>query len=190
MVLSFSEEFLKVLEFSRDEAVRTGWHNISPDHIMLAILRHYDNDACRALQHCGVDTALFKESIDSATFVSEPVPWEDRESVHLRESSVSMLQNASLEAARCHASRITPLHFLLAVSRKNGCYSHDWLDSIQLSLRAIVEASGLPWAAYGLVSGADVTESKKAAAPDPQTLAAAIEKRLREGFATGNPHLS
>ena len=190
MEFSFSEDFIKVLEFSRDEAVRTGWHNICPDHIILAILRQSDNDACRALERCGIDTALFKECIDQATFVSEAVPWEERESVHLRDSSVSMLQHASLEAARCHSRQITPLHFLLAVSRINGCFSHDWLDSEQLGLRQIVEASGLPWAAYGLAGPMEEGSQEKAAAPDPQTLAAAIEKRLREGYTTGNPLLS
>lgn len=189
MEFRFSDDFLKVLEFSRNEALRTGWRNICPDHIMLAILRHKCNDACRSLLACGVDTALFKECIDEATFVSEEVPWEERETIHLRDSSISMLQHASLEAARCHADQITPLHFLLAVSRTAGCFCHDWLDSRGLSLRKLVEASGLPWAAYGLAAAAGEAQ-KSAAAPDPQTLAAAIEKRLREGYSTGNPHLS
>ena len=50
----------------------------------------------------------------------------------------------------------------------------------------MVEASGLRWEEYGLATAPE----KEAAAPDPGILAAAIEKRLREGYVPDNPHLS
>ncbi len=150
MELRFSDVFLKVLEFSRDEAVRTGWHNVCPDHIMLGILRHSDNDACRAMEALGVDTALFKECIDEAVFCADQVPWDERDSVFPSESAHSMLQHAALEAARCKAFAIEPLHYLLAVCRVSGCYSHDWLADNCIQLRTLVEAAGIEWSQYGL----------------------------------------
>ena len=183
MEFSFSEDFLQVLEVSRDEALRTGWHNICPDHIMLAILRVGCPQAGAALDAAGVNPGLFKESIDEAIFISEQVPWEERNSINLSESSLSMLQHASLEAARCHERRISPLHYLLAVCRIAGCYSHDFLSSHGIGLRPLVEGAGLQWSLYGLAP----REKSEAAAPDPQVLAAAIEKRIREGYTTDNP---
>ena len=188
MDFRFSDVFLKVLEFSRDEAVRTGWHNVCPDHIMLGILRHADNDACLALEALGVDTALFKECIDEAVFCTEQVPWEERESVLPCESAQSMIQHASLEAARCGADRLEPLHYLLAVCRISGCYSHDWLADNGVELRPLVEAAGIEWSQYGLTCHPERSEGSPA--PDPATLAAAIEERIREGYTTDNPHIS
>lgn len=208
MELRFSDVFLKVLEFSRDEALRTGWHNICPDHIMLAIMRHSSNDACLVLESAGIDTALFKEQIDAAVFVDEAVPWEERDSINLCESSISMLQHAALEATRCGSPVLEPLHFLLAVCRVAGCYSHDFLSDGDISLRALVEASGLEWSQYGLDSralasgGADASTSASKDGlsgssssedghagnfPDASLLAAALERRLREGYTTDNP---
>ena len=218
MDFRFSDVFFKVLEFSRDEAVRTGWRNISADHIMLAVLRHSDNGACRALEACGVDSTAFKVSIDEAVFYAEQVPWEERETVNLSDGAQSMLQHAALEAARCGDALVEPLHFLLAVSRIAGCYSHDYLDDCGVSLRNLVEASGHDWSQYGASllgdgrsqnkdgrsqpamtpdagslsgsEGSPVMPDPVGHLPDPSLMAAALEKRLREGYTTDNPHLS
>lgn len=188
MELRFSEEFLKVLEFSRDEAVRTGWRNVGPDHIMLGILRHTDNAACRALEVLGVDTAYFKECIDEAVFCPAQVPWEERDSVLPCESAQSMLRQASLEAARCRADGIGPLHFLLACCRISGCYSHDWLYDNGIQLRPLVEAAGIEWSRYGFRQSAGTIGQSEdnPSFPDPMAMAAAIERRLLEGYATDN----
>ena len=195
MDFRFSDDFLKVLEFSRDEAVRTGWHNVCPDHIMLGILRQADNDACRALEALGINTALFKESIDEAVFCTEQVPWEERESVLPGESAQSMIQHAALESARCKADCLEPLHYLLAVCRISGSYSHDWLADNGIELRPLAEAAGIEWSQYGLAchpepSSCHPERSEGSPAPDPAIMAAAIEERLREGYTTDNPHIS
>jgi len=192
MDLSFSDDFLKALEFSRDEAIRTGWHNICPDHIMLGILRVRSNSACTALETLGLVPEIFKSDIDTALFVPEQVSWDERESINLCDSARSMLQHAALEAQRCGASAIESIHFLLACNRINGSYSHDWLEDRALSQKALVEAAGLKWVDYGLASPRTNSDAQKkeAAAPDPQIMAAAIEKRLREGYAPGNPIVS
>ena len=182
----FSDDFIEVLDISRDEAFRTGWHNICPDHIMLAILRQRTNGACDAMEALGLSADAFKTALDDALFVDEQIPWEERESINLSDSSVSMLQAAALEARRCKADAVSPLHYCLAAIRTFGCYSHDWFADNGAGLRAMVEASGLRWEEYGLAPAPE----KATAAPDPGILAAAIEKRLREGYVPDNPHLS
>ena len=194
MDLRLSELFLKVLEFSRDEAVRTGWHNVCPDHITLGILRHGDNGAVSVLELLGIDPALFKARLDESLFLAEPIPWEERDSVNLCESAASLLQHAAIEARRCHAPQIEPLHYLLALIRMSGSYSHDFLAEEGISLRGAVEASGLNWAAYGLLSG-KAQDGKQEAGnaagiPDPRAMADAIEERILAGFTTENPHIS
>ena len=204
MEFCFSEDFLKILEFSRDEALRTGWHNIGVEHIMLGILRQADNDAYRTLEAAGVCIADFKTCIDEAVFVGdEQIPWSERESIHLRESACSVLQLAALEMMRCHAPELSPLHFLLAVSRSSGSYCSDYLDDCGISLRALVEASGVDWSQYGtalfgddrsqpddsseVLSPGEESPDALGQLPDPSIIAAALEERLRAGFDTGNP---
>ena len=179
MDFRFSEDFLKVLEFSRDEALRTGWHNICPDHIMLGILRHSDNGACAALQALGADLALFKQSIDEAIFVLDQIPWDERETINLSPSAASLLKTAATESENCRSNFVEPLHFLLALTHIWGSYSHDWLEDHAISHKTLVDAAGMAPAAQ-----------KEAAAPDPSVMAAAIEQRIRDGYSTGNPHVS
>ena len=182
----FSDDFLKALEFSRDEAVRTGWRNISPDHIMLGILRQADNEACRALEALGLDTAMFKECIDEAVFCPEAIAWNERDTIFPGDPAQSLLRHAALEAARCKDEEICTLHYLLACCRVAGSYSHDWLAEHGAELRPLVEASGRKWSCYGLGTG-DGQAQPAAAGPDAKLLADAIEQRLREGYSTDNP---
>ena len=178
MDFRFSEDFLKVLEFSRDEAVRTGWHNICPDHLMLAIMRHSDNAACRALESLGVDLSLFKEEIDGAIFVSEQIPWDERETINLSPSAASLLKTAAAESESCRSNFVEPLHFLLALTHIWGSYSHDWLEDHAISHNVLIDTVAIE------------TNAPDPAAPDPALMAAAIEKRILEGYTTDNPHVS
>ena len=188
MDLRFSDDFLKAMELSRGEALRTGWHNITADHIMLGILRLDGCSACSVLEFLGADLSLFKEDLDESLFCPDEIPWEEREKIHPGEGAVSMLQHAALEARRCGAPLVEPIHFILAICRMSGSYSHDWLDGQDIGLRAVVEATGLEWSHYGLSKA--ITPGPDSHLPDPALLAAAIEQRLREGYTTDNPHVS
>lgn len=185
MDFRFSEDFLKVLEFSRDEALRTGWHNICPDHIMLGILRHSDNAACAALEALGTDLSLFKQSIDEAIFVSDQIPWDERESINLSPSASSLLKTAAAESESCRSNFVEPIHYLLALTRIWGSYSHDWLEDhsiTQVSILTVANIDKVP---------VDAPPAKaEPPAPDPALMAVAIEKRILEGYTTDNPHVS
>ena len=214
MEMRFSDVFLKALEFSRDEAVRTGWHNISADHIMLGILRLEQDSVFEVLGCVGVSSDEFKSCLDDAVFVEEAVSWDERDSVVLSDGARSFLDHACLEARRCGSSLIEPLHFLLAACRVAGPYCHDFLDERGVTLRGIVEAAGMAWEEYGLRGGvpssvistgakrsgeisspivsdslpdpmAEGSGSAESCLPDPMAIADAIERRLREGYGTG-----
>ncbi len=181
MEMRFSDDFLKALEFSRDEAVRTGWHNISPDHIMLGILRLDDSFVFDVLGCAGVPADGMKAALDDAVFVEEEVPWDERDSVVMSDGARSFLDHACLEARRCGSAVVEPLHFVLAACRVSGPYCHDYLDEHGVTLRSLVEAAGMKWEDYRL----DRPVAEESPAPDPQLMADAIERRLREGYSTG-----
>ena len=66
MEIKISRELNIIINFARDEAMRTGSYGISPDHLMLGIIRHRDNAAADALLGLGVDLEMLKQSIAHA----------------------------------------------------------------------------------------------------------------------------
>ena len=78
MEIKFSTDLQTILRYARDEAARTGSYGVGADHVVLGLLRHRDNDACRILSACGVDLDRFKQDIDAQVLGEQPVPWPDQ----------------------------------------------------------------------------------------------------------------
>ena len=49
MKMRIAEELNDIVKYAREEAMRTGSYGIGVDHLMLGLLRHAENNACRAL---------------------------------------------------------------------------------------------------------------------------------------------
>ena len=47
--LQLSDEVQKIMTYSREEAMRLGNYTIGPEHLLLGILRHGDNEATALL---------------------------------------------------------------------------------------------------------------------------------------------
>ena len=110
MEIKFSPELLPILNYARDEAMRTGSYGIGADHLVLGLLRHRDNDACRALAACGIDADALKEAIDGQVFT-------DRAVVRPTRGAAALLSAAAYEALKHGQTRILSSHFLLALVR-------------------------------------------------------------------------
>lgn len=117
MEIKFSQELLTILNYARDEAMRTGHYGIGADHLVLGLLRHRDNDACRALAACGVDPDALKEAIDGRVFSDRAVPWQDQALVRPTRGAAALLSAAAYEALKHGQTRILSSHFLLALVR-------------------------------------------------------------------------
>lgn len=117
MEIKFSEELCTVIDYSRDEAMRTGSYGMGVEHLMLGILRHKNNDACRALSGIGVDTDMLKESLDRLVFHENPVPYCDKGAVVPTKTAKGTLNLAGLEALRCNIHSVRASHLMLAICR-------------------------------------------------------------------------
>jgi len=117
MEIKFSQELLTILCYAREEAMRTGHYGIGADHLMLGLLRHRDNDACRALDAFGIDMDALKEAIDGRVFSDRSVPWHDQARVRPTHGAAALLSAAAYEALKHGQTRILPSHFLLALVR-------------------------------------------------------------------------
>ena len=69
MEISISDELSSIINFSREEAMRTGSYGIAPDHLFLGIIRHRENTAVDALRGTMVDIDEMKQFIDEKIFI-------------------------------------------------------------------------------------------------------------------------
>lgn len=120
MEIKFSPEMLTILGYARDEAMRTGCYGIGADHIVLGLLRHRDNNACRALSAFGVNPETLKEAIDARVFSDHAVPWHDQARVLPTRSAAALASAAAYEALKHDQHVILSSHFLLALLRSEG----------------------------------------------------------------------
>ena len=120
MEMYISDVLAKVLQYSKDEAMRTGSYQISPGHLFLGILRHEENEACRMLKDCGADPSECKAFLDTKLFKNESIPYSDEDKITLSRSAENVLSMTMLEASMAGDSEVGDRHLLLALS-KSAC---------------------------------------------------------------------
>ncbi|MCR4824077.1 MAG: hypothetical protein K5849_01840 [Bacteroidales bacterium] len=137
MKIKFSQELLTILGYARDEAMRTGCYGIGADHITLGLLRHRDNNACRALKECGIDLEELKDAIDARVFADRAVPWQDQAMVRPTRAAAALLSVAAYEALKHSQYEILSSHFLLALLRSEGNAAVEFLLGKGLSYDSV-----------------------------------------------------
>lgn len=143
MRIKFSEILLTIAEYARQEAIRTGWRGVGADHLMLGILRHSANDACRILTRLGVDRSDMKKFIDSRIFCEEAIPFEAAESIELTKAARGILSMSAFEALKLGSEEVLPSDLLSALSRTRGNASIEYLHSHNIFTENIVSMNGL-----------------------------------------------
>ena len=123
MMNQFSPKVSEVLSFSREEAERLTSKSVTPEHIMLAILREKSGPVWELFSKWKVDIDNIKREIEKKvqeksidTTVSIP-------DIILDEQANNILKLAVLEARMQHAETVDILHLFLAIlhdSSNNG----------------------------------------------------------------------
>ena len=129
MEMRISDELNLIVRYAREEAMRTGSYGIGVDHLVLGILRHGDNDACRVLRGLGADPEELKQFIDTHIFRQGSIPYSDVDQVVLSRSAQSLLNLTILEATRLKHAETDSTHLLLAVCRTEGNYTQAFLKN-------------------------------------------------------------
>lgn len=169
MKIKFSREVMTIAEYAREEAMRTGWYGITPDHLMLAILRHGDNDACRALAALDVSLSSLKTHIDSRIFREEPVPYNDLDKVEMSRAARGVMNMSAFEALRSGLEEVLTAHLLTAISRTSGNAAADYLTISGITPARLTEH-------FGVQSRLD--ESSALYAPRLEDMAGALGEQL------------
>lgn len=146
MQTQVSQELLKVLSYAVEEAMRTGDLSIGTDHLLLGLLRHRDNDACRALEALGVDLADFKLSVESAIFRPDSIAFGHKDEVIFSRSARNTINLCIVEASIAESAKIIPVHLLLAISASASSASLSYLKAVGLDhsrIRAYLKENDL-----------------------------------------------
>ena len=94
----FSQKVKDILTYSKEEAIRLGNTHISPEHILLGILRDGEGFAVDILVNQGVDLTILKSSMEKSIRVDNPVELTDNDILPLLKSTERILKLVHLEA--------------------------------------------------------------------------------------------
>ena len=137
MEIGISDELNSIINFSREEAMRTGCYGIAPDHLFLGILRHRENAGCDALMGTGVDVNEMKQFIDSRIFTNEHIPYSDIDSVTFSRGAQNVLSFTILEATKVRSASASSQHLLLALCREGSSYGSSYLHDLGIGYGVI-----------------------------------------------------
>lgn len=127
MEIKISDELNAIINFAREEAMRTGSYGISPDHLFLGILRHGNNAAYEILRSLDTDTDEFKQYIDRHIFTNEQIPFSEIDHITFSRGAQNILSITILEATRLNCTEASSQHLLLALCRNTGSYGQGYL---------------------------------------------------------------
>lgn len=127
MDISISDELSSIINFSREEAMRTGSYGIAPDHLFLGIIRHRENTAADALRGLATDLEEMKQFIDSHIFTNEHIPYSEIDNVTFSRGTQNVLNFTILEATKLRCRVASSQHLLLALARSGGSYGSTYL---------------------------------------------------------------
>ena len=133
MMNQFSPKVSEILSFSREEAERLTSRSVTPEHIMLALLREKTGPVWELFNQWKVDIDSLKKEIEKkiqeqTTDTAVPVP-----DMLLNEQANNILKLAVLEARLQHAQTVDTPHLLLAIL-------HDSSDN---GAKKVLEESGI-----------------------------------------------
>ena len=127
MEISISDQLNSIINYSREEAMRTGSYGIAPDHLFLGIIRHRENTAADAVRGVGIDIEEMKQFIDNHVFTNEHIPYSDIDNVSFSRGAQNVLSFTILEATKLQMREARPEHLLLALCRAGSSYGSTFL---------------------------------------------------------------
>ena len=130
MEISISDELSSIINFSREEAMRTGSYGIAPDHLFLGIIRHRENTAVDALRGAMIDIDEMKQFIDEKIFTNEHIPYSDIDKISFSRGTQNVLSFTILEATKLRSAQASSQHLLLALCKAGSSYGSTYLHDL------------------------------------------------------------
>ncbi len=133
----FSQKVKDILTFSKEEAIRLGNSHISPEHILLGILREGEGLAVDILVNQGVDLSMLKGSLERSIRVDNPVNISDNDILPLLKSTERILKLVHLEAKALKSDVIDTEHLLLAILKEENSFVTRFLSELNVDYQTV-----------------------------------------------------
>ena len=130
MKINISDELHSIINFSREEAMRTGSYGIAPDHLFLGIIRHRENTAVDTLRGLNIDIDEMKQFIDSRILTNEHIPYSEIDRITFSRGAQNILSFTILEATKVHCANASSQHLLLALCHQPDSYGSTYLRDL------------------------------------------------------------
>ncbi|MBS2212158.1 ATP-dependent Clp protease ATP-binding subunit [Carboxylicivirga mesophila] len=117
MDLNFSPRIKDVISYSKEEAERLGNHFISPEHLMLGILRDGEGVAMEIMQRLNADIPRIKQALDEHLKEKEAI---QSDNLPLLQSAERVLKLVHLEAKALKSKRVNTGHLLIALLKEKS----------------------------------------------------------------------
>ena len=155
----FSAHVQKVIQFSREEALRLGHDNIGTEHMLLGIVRLGEGAAFQILQHLDAEPAQVRERILERVETNENLMKIGN--IPFTKKAERVLKVTYLEGRSFNADQVGTEHLLLAIAKEDDGVAAEVLNSFGVSYAAIREqVEGMAGAAAAPAEGKPAAKSK------------------------------
>ena len=116
---TYSNDVNRIMQYSREEALRLESQSIEPEHIMLGIIRDGDNTAATLLQKAGgVSLPQLKRVIEQKLLAQRSFSQTGSNDLTLSPKATGVLRLGILESRLLHSDMVGPEHLLLAMMKQ------------------------------------------------------------------------
>ena len=116
----FSKDMASVFNLSREEAERTECDNVSPEHLLLGILRQNVSQATRMMLNVQPDLIPLKRHLEKVVREKKVSIVPDKASMELNRDATRLMRLSVLEARAQHAEEVDTVHLLKAMLKDQG----------------------------------------------------------------------
>ena len=116
----FSNDMASVFNFSREEAERTECDNVSPEHLLLGMLRQNVSNATRMMHRVQPDLLSLKRHLEKMVGERKVEVVPDKNSMELNHEATRLMRLSILEARAQHADEVDTEHLLKAMLKDQG----------------------------------------------------------------------
>ncbi len=155
MSSQFSPKVSEILAFSREEAARLASQAITPEHLLLGLMRMKDGPVIKVFHRLDVDPHLVKSALETRVRQDEIGMPVYTQQLVLNEKASNILKLAVLEARLQHTTRVEEQHVLLAIlhdAADNGAKQVLELNNMNyedvLTMFSVKDGIGLPEEEY------------------------------------------
>lgn len=116
----FSNDMASVFNFSREEAERTECDNVSPEHLLLGMLRQNVSKATRLMSKIQPDLLSLKRHLEKVARERKVAVVPDKSSMELNRDATRLMRLSVLEARAQHSEEVDTEHLLKAMLKDQG----------------------------------------------------------------------